>query len=189
MGYKFKKGKLVRTIERSHKIILILLAVIAVMAVYIIWPILNDINYFVVIPDLFTEGYTQVTVDAAVIEDVGYVSLTGGCYRVIAHTETVQAESIANGRAGIMGFRPGTHDLMKDLIENYEIEILMVKITEVKNETFLGRMIVRQGNKVVNLDARPSDGTAIAVRTDTPVYMKDELLEEYGENICSSLVQ
>jgi bifunctional DNase/RNase len=60
----------------------------------------------------------------------------------------------------------------------------MVKIVEIRNNTFIGRLILQQGNKVVSLDSRPSDGIAIAVRTGSPVYIKESLMKEQGKYIC-----
>jgi bifunctional DNase/RNase len=60
----------------------------------------------------------------------------------------------------------------------------MVKITEVKNNTFFGKLILRQNGKILSLDSRPSDATAIAVRTNSPIYVKTELLKEFGKKIC-----
>ncbi|HDD71504.1 MAG TPA: bifunctional nuclease family protein, partial [Candidatus Aenigmarchaeota archaeon] len=68
-----------------------------------------------------------------------------------------QAISIARGQNNIRYFRPLTHDLADDILKNYGIKILMVKITELKNNTYFARLILRQGNKVLSLDSRPSD--------------------------------
>lgn len=140
--------------------------------------------YVTALPELLTTGYTEVAVDAGVAEGVGVVTLTAGCKQIIAHTEQTQAESIAAGLAGYVGMRPNTHDLIKDAFQNLGIEVIMVKITEMRNSTFIGRLLLREGNKVVSLDARPSDGTAIAVRIGAPIYINDSLLEEQGKSIC-----
>ena len=126
----------------------------------------------------------EVEPDARVLGEFGVVSLTGGCYSLTANTEAEQAESIFNGLNKIVGVRPGTHDLMKDAFENLEIKVVMVKIVELRNDTFIGRLILQSGNRVADLDSRPSDGISIAVRTDAPIYVKEDLMKEQGTYIC-----
>ncbi len=136
------------------------------------------------IPDLSTVGFAKVEPDAAVSGDTGVVSLTGNCYQMTANTEAVQAESILNGINKVITVRPGTHDLIKDAFDNLKIKVIMVKIVDLRNNTFFGRLILQSEDKIVNLDSRPSDGIAIAVRTDAPIYIKEDLLKQQGKYIC-----
>ena len=133
---------------------------------------------------LSTYGYMEVSADAATVENVGVISLTGECYQLIANTELTQAESIYNGLTKRIDFRPNTHDLMKDAFDNLGIEVLMVKIVDLKDNTFIGNLVIRQENNIVSLDSRPSDGIAIAVRTGAPIYIKEDLMKSQGEYIC-----
>ena len=130
------------------------------------------------------EGYVQVYPDAAVINNVGVVFLSSECYRLIARTETSQARSIELGIKKQIVFRPTTHDIMKEVLDKFGIRVLGVKIDDVRNNTFIGQIILRRGNQVLQLDSRPSDGIALAVRTNSPIYIKQSLLEEFGEKIC-----
>jgi bifunctional DNase/RNase len=136
------------------------------------------------LPELSTTGYVEVDVDAAVVEGRGIVSLTGNCWRITATTEPTQAQSIKNGLEGVIGFRPNTHDLMRDIFESLEMEVIMVKIVDMRENTYIGRLILRQGNRVLSLDSRPSDGTAVAVRVGAPIYIKEELLKRHGQYVC-----
>ncbi len=136
------------------------------------------------IPDLSTVGFVKVEPDAAVSGGAGVVSLTGNCYQMTANTEAVQAESILNGINKAIAFRPGTHDLIKDAFDNLKIKVVMVKIVDLRNNTFFGRLILQSGDTIVNLDSRPSDGIAIAVRADAPIYIKEDLLKQQGKYIC-----
>lgn len=136
------------------------------------------------IPDLSTQGYIQVDPVASVVGNAGVITLTGGCYTVTAGTEINQAQSIIDGLTGTVNIRPNTHDLLKDTLENLDVEILRIKIVDIKENNFIGNLIIKQGGKILNLDSKPSDGIALAVRTGTPIYMKEELMIEYGENIC-----
>ena len=136
------------------------------------------------IPDLSTTGFVKVDASAAVFGDSGFVSLTGGCYQLTANTEASQAQSISDGIDKKVGPRPGTHDLIKDIFDNLKIKVVMVKIVDLRNDTFYGRLILSGEDKILNLDSRPSDGIAIAVRTGAPIYIKEGLLAQQGKNIC-----
>jgi hypothetical protein len=60
----------------------------------------------------------------------------------------------------------------------------MAKVVDLRNGTYIGRLIVKQGTTILGLDARPSDATAIAVRANAPIYIREDLLHEYGEKVC-----
>ncbi len=134
--------------------------------------------------ELDLKDYSKVSIDAGVIDDYGIVTLTSKCYRITAYTEPAQAESIKNGLKGKIGFRPTAHDIIKTIFEEVGIKVLMVKVYGIKNNTFLGKLIIQYGNNVLSIESRPSDATAIAVRFNAPVYVKNELLEKYGKYIC-----
>ncbi len=141
------------------------------------------------ISELSTDGYVEVKPEAVVIGDEGVVSLAGSCYRVTAGTDAAQAESILNGIEGKITERPNAHDLMKEIFEVMNIQVLMVKIVDIKpaaegNANYLGRLIVKQGDNVLSLDSRPSDGIALAVRTNSTIYFKESLMKERGQYVC-----
>jgi len=136
------------------------------------------------ISELSTDGFVEVKPDAGVIDNVGVVSLTGGCYQVTANTDATQAESIVNGLEGKISVRPNTHDLMRDVFESLGIKVLIVKVVDLKDSNYIGRLIVKQGDNILSLDSRPSDGIAIAVRTNSTIYFKESLMKERGKYIC-----
>ncbi|OYT41629.1 MAG: hypothetical protein B6U78_02705 [Candidatus Aenigmarchaeota archaeon ex4484_224] len=135
-------------------------------------------------PELSTSGYTKVNVDAEVIGNAGIVILRSKCYRIVAYTQAMQAESIKKGLEGKIDFRPTVHDIIVSIFKDLGIKVLMLKVNDVVNHTYVGNLIIQQGNKILSLDIRPSDGTAIAVRVNAPIYIKNEVLEKYGERIC-----
>ncbi len=199
MAYKYKRKKewklpklkdswrsdrkLIKFIAFALLFIIIGAGISTLISTYLPEAELN-ILYILALPELLTTDYTQVSVDADVVNGIGVVVLTGGCKQIIANTEAGQAESIAFGLVGYVGMRPNTHDMTKDAFENFGIKVNMLKIVEVRNGTFIGRFVLQKGKNIVSLDVRPSDGTAIAVRVGAPIYVKDSLLEEFGEDIC-----
>lgn len=180
--FKWQKRK-IKLRERKKTIILVI-AIIAVVLVSAYFFFGAPEAPFAIITGLSTVGYKQVSVDAAVIEGRGIVLLTSDCYQMTANVEAYQAESIIMGLEKIAPARPNAHDIAADAFNSLGVELLMVKITDMRNNTFYGKMILKSGNRIANLDARPSDATAIAIRMNVPIYVKEELLKEHGENIC-----
>ena len=143
------------------------------------------VESIVSIPDLSTVGYAKIEkIDVNVLSDIGIIKLYAKCYEITAYTEKSQAESIKETIIGKRSFRPNTHDLFADVLKNLNIQLLMVKIIDLRNNTYIGRMIVKQDNKILSLDCRPSDGTALALRVGAPIYIKESLLRSYGKYIC-----
>ncbi|OYT41872.1 hypothetical protein B6U80_00455 [Candidatus Pacearchaeota archaeon ex4484_26] len=128
-------------------------------------------------------GYEKVDVSIAPPNTVILTSASG-CLRIIASTTRERAESIYDALQKKEGPRPNAHDLTKYILEEYNINLIAVKIEEMKDNTFYSKLVLQQGNKVLNLDSRPSDAMAIALRLNKPIYIKKTLLADYGENIC-----
>ena len=74
--------------------------------------------------------------------------------------------------------RPMTHDLMLDALTNLDARIEQVLITHVKDGTFYARLSLSQHGRLIDLDARPSDAIALALRQAAPIYIEDEVLEQ-----------
>lgn len=131
------------------------------------------------IPSLSKQGFTEVGVDAD-----SMLHFYSGCKRLDMVVSESQLISIKAGLEGYIGPRPLTHDLMNDMIEGLDTEILMIKIDDFSDGTYYAKIIVKQGNRILSLDARPSDATAIAVRASVPIYMSQELLDTHGTDVC-----
>jgi hypothetical protein len=167
--------------ERYTKILVIfLILALAAIAIYYYLPDL------LILPNLSTAGFVRVNVEVDVQGDTGVVRLTGGCYQVLATVEKDQAVSILNGMNNVVGLRPNVHDLFRDTLKGLDAKILMIKITDVREDVYLSKMFIRKGNTLLSLDARPSDAIAVAVRSDynVPVYMNQTLMMKQGTKIC-----
>ncbi len=170
---------------KGYKIISVIAIIIAVIALAL--PYFSKVDVvtpLLPIDELSLQGYTKVDVQVSVSGNVGVVVIEGNCYQVTATTELSQIESIASGQEGKIGYRPVTHDLFKDALESLDVDVVMVKVIDMQNNTYIGRLIMKQGDRIVSLDSRPSDGIAVAVRTGAPVYMKDDLLKAQGKYVC-----
>jgi bifunctional DNase/RNase len=73
--------------------------------------------------------------------------------------------------------RPMTHDLMLGLLGELDASIERIAVTELRDNTFYARItLVRDGGRI-EVDSRPSDAIALAVRCDAPIYASDEVIE------------
>ena len=123
-----------------------------------------------------------VPVNITVIPNI--ITLNAGCYELAMVTTSAQTVSINSGLEGIRGFRPVTHDLITDIVDMFEMNVLMVKIESLLEGTYFSKVFIMQGKKVLSLDSKPSDAIAIAVRSQAPIYIKQTLIEQEGDYIC-----
>jgi len=72
--------------------------------------------------------------------------------------------------------RPLTHDLLKNLIHGLNAHVQRVVVTELREDTFYAVIWMEQNGEVVALDSRPSDALALALRTDCPIFVDEEVL-------------
>jgi hypothetical protein len=132
------------------------------------------------LPCMDTAGCSMAEVDT----DSSTIYLTSGCRRLSIITNELQTYSINTGIHGIRGSRPTTHDSIQDVFEIFGIEPLILKIEKMEHGTYFAKLAMRQGSRILDMDIRPSDAVAIAVRTGTPIYVNRTLMEEEGELIC-----
>lgn len=72
--------------------------------------------------------------------------------------------------------RPATHDLLLDAITNLDARVDHVLINNVDGSVFFARLFLRQHNRIVELDARPSDAISLALRQKAPLYIDERVL-------------
>lgn len=91
-----------------------------------------------------------------------------------------EAQAIALELEKIQPPRPMTHDLLRDLFESLGAEVLDVVIDELREGTFFAKIRFIHEGEEAQLDARPSDAVALAVRVDAPIYVAPVVLDEAG---------
>ena len=74
--------------------------------------------------------------------------------------------------------RPMTHDLVNDILGELEARILRITVTELRENTFYAQITVQRDGTEVEIDSRPSDAIALAIRAEAPIYAADEVIEE-----------
>jgi bifunctional DNase/RNase len=72
--------------------------------------------------------------------------------------------------------RPMTHDLLKNLIHGLNASVQKIVVTELKDDTFYAVIWMEQDGELVRMDARPSDALALALRSDCPIYVSEEVI-------------
>jgi len=90
-----------------------------------------------------------------------------------------QAESAAiiHELQGASYPRPLTHDLLKAIIADMGGKVAHILINELKQSTYFARIVIEVGSKTIEVDARPSDAIALAVRVKCPIYANEAVLK------------
>jgi bifunctional DNase/RNase len=88
-----------------------------------------------------------------------------------------EANAIAIEIEKVATQRPMTHDLARNLIQHLNAQLERVVITELKDDTFLAVLWLRQGNEPLTVDARPSDAIALALRADCPIFVSEQVMQ------------
>jgi bifunctional DNase/RNase len=74
--------------------------------------------------------------------------------------------------------RPMTHDLVTDMLEKLEARVTRIAVTELRENTFYAVVTVVVDGSEIEIDSRPSDAIALAVRSDAPIFADDSVIEE-----------
>lgn len=76
--------------------------------------------------------------------------------------------------------RPMTHDLLKTMIETLKGEVTGVCVHRAEEQTFYAQVYLRTNGDALNIDARPSDAIALALRCNAPIYVAEKVIEDHG---------
>ena len=90
---------------------------------------------------------------------------------------TIEAVSIAYAQEGVLHDRPQTHDLLLNMVEALDGTINDVNISNIEENTYLADIILNTINGTVTLSARPSDAIALALRSNIPVTVNQDVFE------------
>jgi len=149
--------------------------ILAIIIIAILLYILYVLTRFETV--LTTEGYVRMELDGIVSAMDRYVViLKGECTELNFFISPDQALAIQEGSYEEVKPRPMTHDILVDILEGFEIKPVMIKITSLSDNTYFAELTLREWNRFLIVDIRPSDGIATAVRTNTPIYVNEELV-------------
>jgi bifunctional DNase/RNase len=92
----------------------------------------------------------------------------------------VEATAIAFALQGVQTPRPMTHDLMRDIMNETQIDVERILISELVDSTFFAVIKMALDGRTAEVSSRPSDAIALAVRIQAPIFASEEVLEQAG---------
>jgi bifunctional DNase/RNase len=130
-------------------------------------------------------GFTEMTVDSI------RVHMPTGQHVVILKEKEAErylpiwigineANAIALRITGITPDRPITHDLLVNILGSVECAVERILVTSLSNDVFFARIVASLDGRALDIDARPSDAIAVAVRVGAAIFVADEVLDKAG---------
>jgi bifunctional DNase/RNase len=107
---------------------------------------------------------------------------TEGRHRVLPiYIGGPEAAAIAYALEGVVPPRPLTHDLLRNVLEELSTSLERIVVTELVDHTFYAELHLSVGGQSRTVSSRPSDAIALAVRTGSPIFAEERVLEEAGQ--------
>ena len=106
------------------------------------------------------------------INDERYLPIFIGQYEADAISIELQDNRAHN--------RPLTHDLLKNVIEDFDGELVHILINDMRRDIYFARLVIEINGEQREVDARPSDAIALAVRTKSPIFISNAVMERSG---------
>jgi bifunctional DNase/RNase len=128
-------------------------------------------------------GTVEVRVQTVALDDrsqspVVILEERAGSRRLPIWIGHAEASSIANQLHKVESVRPNTHDLAKRLIDGLEGSVVRVVVTDLAGGIYYARIVLARPGGRVEIDARPSDAIAIALRFEAPLFVDERLFEK-----------
>lgn len=93
---------------------------------------------------------------------------------------TPEADSITIALQEVEVARPLTHDLVKNIFNSFDARLLRVEVVALREDTFYGNIVAEVDGRTVNIDSRPSDALALAVRAHVPIMVSRNVMDTAG---------
>lgn len=90
------------------------------------------------------------------------------------------AEQITFSLQEVEVARPMTHDLIREILKSMNAKVLRVEVLSLKGDVFFGNIVIEAGKESFNIDSRPSDALALAVRAHVPILVAMDVMETAG---------
>jgi bifunctional DNase/RNase len=90
----------------------------------------------------------------------------------------LEATAIAGEIEGVRFSRPMTHDILKNIMDKTDIKVNEIEISDLRANTCFAPIHLTSGGKALSIDSRPRDAIAIALRTQAPIFISDEVLRK-----------
>jgi bifunctional DNase/RNase len=89
-----------------------------------------------------------------------------------------EADAIALRLQNVTVPRPLTHDLLSDVISSLDAQVDRIVVSDLSDDTFYAKIVLQVNGSTMEVDSRPSDALALAVRTESPIYAEDAVVEK-----------
>ncbi|OPZ25974.1 MAG: UvrB/uvrC motif protein [Lentisphaerae bacterium ADurb.BinA184] len=127
----------------------------------------------------------HVTIANLSVSNVGFVVLLKSVDATETRTLPIfiglpEAQAIAVELNGITPPRPMTHDLMKSVLDALEARLERIEVTRLAEGTFYARLMLAFEGQELEVDSRPSDAIALALRCKAPIFVAEEVMAEAG---------
>ncbi len=176
--------------QYAYTIIAVIIAIAAGIAIgYAMKPQIAEVIEFSNVP-VELNGFVPLDVDIVGTNirlsnrDQTPLGVNEHCKLIAFDVTEDQALSISKALNKTVPPRPLGHDIFSDLTEQFEIKLLAAKIDRFEDGIYYARMIFQFQNSVLEVDARPSDTIAIALRAQVPLHIEENILNAQGTNIC-----
>lgn len=83
--------------------------------------------------------------------------------------------------------RPMTHDLIKAMLNHLDARVTKIVVTELRDNTFYAVIFLDVAGRLITVDSRPSDAIALALRTDSPIFVTDDVITKSASTAASTL--
>ncbi len=107
-----------------------------------------------------------------------FVLLSDGDRKLPILIGPYEAKAISISIEGARPDRPMTHDLLRNIIDRFDSNLDRVVIDDLWSTTYYAKLYLRKGEEETEIDSRPSDAIALAVRFDAPIFVADGILEQ-----------
>ncbi len=91
-----------------------------------------------------------------------------------------EADAITIGLQSVQMTRPLTHDLLRTVIDRMDAAVSHILVNDLRNDTFYAEIVIEADGRKLNIDSRPSDAIALAVRVNVPIYVAESVMERAG---------
>lgn len=91
-----------------------------------------------------------------------------------------EADAIAVRLQDVAVARPLTHDLLRNILEELGAKVVYIVVNDLANDTFYARIVLEFNGRTLEIDSRPSDAIALAVRAEVPIFAEDSVLDQAG---------
>ncbi|MBW1787953.1 MAG: bifunctional nuclease family protein [Deltaproteobacteria bacterium] len=122
-----------------------------------------------------------LTVDPITNSPIVILKEIGGDKALPIWIGILEASAIASELEGIKFSRPMTHDLLKNVMDMADIEVLKIEVCDLKNNTYYALIHIKQGDREMSIDARPSDALALSLRIKAPIFVSEDVIKKSSE--------